>query len=70
MRPRHEFKHDQEYNEYLKIYFTGLAMQGMVANTGTYGNGNDCGSIAKRSVEAADATIKALNEREDENENL
>ena len=32
MKARNEFTTNEEYNEYLRIYFTGLAMQGLLAN--------------------------------------
>ena len=32
MKSRNEFTTNEEYNEYLRIYFSGLAMQGLLAN--------------------------------------
>ena len=32
MKTRNEFTTNEEYNEYLRIYFAGLAMQGLLAN--------------------------------------
>ena len=32
MKSRNEFTTKEEYNEYLRIYFAGLAMQGLLAN--------------------------------------
>ena len=32
MKSRNEFTTTEEYNEYLRIYFAGLAMQGLLAN--------------------------------------
>ena len=32
MKSRNEFTTNEEYNEYLRIYFAGLAMQGLLAN--------------------------------------
>ena len=32
MKARNEFTTNEEYNEYLRIYFAGLAMQGLLAN--------------------------------------
>ena len=33
MKSRNEFTTNEEYNEYLRIYFAGLAMQGMLSNS-------------------------------------
>jgi len=41
-------------------YFAAMAMQGMVTHTGTYGLGNDPGSMATRAVECADALLVEL----------
>ena len=32
MKSRNEFTTNEEYNKYLRIYFAGLAMQGLLAN--------------------------------------
>ena len=32
MKSRNEFTTNEEFNEYLRIYFAGLAMQGLLAN--------------------------------------
>ena len=32
MKSRNEFTTKEEYNEYLRTYFAGLAMQGLLAN--------------------------------------
>ena len=32
MKSRNEFTTNEEYNEYLRIYFAGLAIQGLLAN--------------------------------------
>lgn len=58
MKSRNEFTTNEEYNEYLRIYFTGLAMQGMIANTDTYVQ--DKSVIAKLSIEHADELLKQL----------
>lgn len=31
MKSRNEFTTNEEYNEYLRIYFAGLALQGIIA---------------------------------------
>ena len=58
MKSRNEFTTNEEYNEYLRIYFAGLAMQGMIANTDTYVQ--DKSVIAKLSIEHADELLKQL----------
>ena len=32
MKSRNEFTTNEEYNEYLRIYFSGLALQGLLSN--------------------------------------
>ena len=32
MKSRNEFTTNEEYNEYLRIYFAGLALQGLLSN--------------------------------------
>ena len=32
MKSRNEFTTNEEYNEYLRIYFTGLALQGLISS--------------------------------------
>jgi len=45
----------------IRQHFAAMAMQGLAAYTGTYGQEFNCESIASRSRELADALIKELN---------
>ena len=65
MKSRNEFTTNEEYNEYLRIYFAGLAMQGLLANS--YGGMTSGGSrtfspneISKLAVLHADELLKQL----------
>lgn len=44
----------------MREWFAGLAMQGLVANTGTCGDTGAPHTIASRAVEVADALLKEL----------
>lgn len=67
MKARHEFKHDDEYNEYLRTYFASIAMQGMLANDGlSYSKLTGdafAKSLSRASILAADALITELNKQ-------
>ena len=65
MKSRNEFTTNEEYNEYLRIYFAGLAMQGLLANS--YGGMTSGGSrtfspneISKLAVIHAEELLKQL----------
>ena len=65
MKSRNEFTTNEEYNEYLRIYFTGLAMQGLLANCngGMTSGGNHVFSpngISELAVLHADELLKQL----------
>ena len=63
MKSRNEFTTNEEYNEYLRIYFAGLAMQGLLAlpDKGTYGSFDEAiERICEVSVKFADELLKQL----------
>lgn len=65
MKSRNEFTTKEEYNEYLRIYFAGLAMQGLLANCngGMTSGGNHVFSpngISELAVLHADELLKRL----------
>ena len=65
MKSRNEFTTNEEYNEYLRIYFAGLAMQGLLANCngGMTSGGNHVFSpngISELAVLHADELLKQL----------
>ena len=65
MKSRNEFTTNEEYNEYLRIYFVGLAMQGLLANCngGMTSGGNHVFSpngISELAVLHADELLKQL----------
>ena len=47
-----------EYSEYLRIYYTGLAMQGLIAGGLNGGNAMSQKEIANRAGEIAKMTLK------------
>ena len=47
MKSRNEFTTNEEYNEYLRIYFAGLAMQGLLASN----SGQTAKYIVKKAIE-------------------
>ena len=55
MKSRNEFTTKEEYNEYLRTYFTGLAMQGLLNNTAF-----TVKFIASKSVQIAEELLKQL----------
>lgn len=67
MKSRNEFTTNEEYNEYLRIYFAGLAMQGILSNQsivkGLIFTSGDAYKIAKASIELADELLKQLEEK-------
>ena len=68
MKSRNEFTTTEEYNEYLRIYFAGLAMQGLLANCngGMTSGGNRIFSpngISELAVLHADELLKQLEEK-------
>ena len=65
MKSRNEFTTNEEYNVYLRIYFAGLAMQGLLANCngGMTSGGNHVFSpngISELAVLHADELLKQL----------
>ena len=65
MKSRNEFTTNEEYNEYIRIYFAGLAMQGLLANCngGMTSGGSRTFSpneISKLAVLHADELLKQL----------
>lgn len=58
MKARHEFESEKEYKEYLRKYFAGLAMQGLIAKY----TGQMVGAkgLIPQAVEYADELLKAL----------
>lgn len=65
MKSRNEFTTNEEYNEYLRIYFAGLAMQGFISSPNTYEtDGKEIRTqteIAIFAVDMADELLKQLN---------
>lgn len=61
MKSRYDFKTEQEWLDYLRFYYAGMAMQGMVANCYKEHSDQD---IAQSSVLLADSLIEALNKTE------
>lgn len=61
MKSRYDFKTEQEWLDYLRFYYAGMAMQGMTSNC--YKDHPDQ-HIAESSVLLADALIEALNKTE------
>ena len=65
MKSRNEFTTNEEYNEYLRIYFAGLAMQGLMssftenAENGFYGTKE----VVSTAIEYADELLKQLEEK-------
>ncbi len=63
MKSRSEFKDQKEYEEYLKVYISTKAMQGMLIahyNSMDYNNSADTIELAKASAGCADALINVL----------
>lgn len=63
MKARHEFSTDQEYKDYLKVYISALAMQGLLAAVEYSTNESYQASLKGLPVEAVEYTdglLKAL----------
>ncbi len=61
MKSRNEFTTNEEYNEYLRIYFSGLALQGICSNQEFLKNlTGDSNLITKACIEIADELLKQL----------
>ena len=61
MKSRNEFTTKEEYNEYLRTYFAGLAMQGFCSNQEFLKNLNgDPNLVTKACIEIADELLKQL----------
>ena len=66
MKSRNEFTTNEEYNEYLRIYFAGLALQGLLAlpDKGIYSSFDEAiERICEVSVKFADELLKQLEEK-------
>ena len=66
MKSRNEFTTNEEYNEYLRIYFAGLAMQGLLAlpDKGTFASFDEAIEwMCEVSVKFADELLKQLEEK-------
>ena len=70
MKSRNEFTTTEEYNEYLRIYFAGLAMQGLIAGRWACPDNvpNDVETIVKQAVIHADQLLKQLETSNKENQ--
>ena len=63
MKSRNEFTTNEEYNEYLRIYFAGLAIQGLLSlpDKGTFGSFDEAIEwMCEVSVKFADELLKQL----------
>ena len=66
MKSRNEFTTKEEYNEYLRIYFTGLALQGIIAGRKDELYKIKDGTIkiyVELSIKSADELLKQLEEK-------
>ena len=57
MKSRSEFSSKEEYLNYLRVYYAGLAMQGLVSTVSVHNSDY----LAKISVKVADYLIAELN---------
>ena len=64
MKSRNEFTTNEEYNEYLRIYFAGLAMQGLISTfteKASYGGlGIEIEKTIECAIDYADELLKQL----------
>ena len=63
MKSRNEFTTNEEYNEYLRIYFAGLAMQGLISSCDwnvTFFNKDLIEATSKNAIDLADELLKQL----------
>lgn len=62
MKSRSDFKNAEEYNDYLVIHFSGVAMQGMLANDwqGYAKREDECDNLAYCAVNFAYSLVKQL----------
>ena len=69
MKSRNEFTTNEEYNEYLRICFAGLALQGLISSftekAAIGGCGTEMEATIKCAIDYADELLKQL-----ENENI
>ena len=66
MKSRNEFTTNEEYNEYLRIYFAGLALQGMISNPITVRpkkSDEEFKDFSERAIKYADELLKQLEEK-------
>lgn len=57
MKSRSDFSKEEEYKEYLRAYFSGLAMQTLLNQTGLFSTNADA---CRKAVTVADELIKQL----------
>ncbi len=66
MMPRYKFRSDQDYKEYLKNYYIGLGLQGMLfqnimfAEADDYEEKNDPDYLCHRIVTYADKLVEII----------
>ena len=68
MKARHEFSTEEAWLEYLRFYYAGQAMQGLLVNFnfhGHYANTSEYPMVDRIAVMTADALIKSLNENKE-----
>lgn len=65
MKARHEFESIEAWEEYLRYYYAGQAMHGLLAANQPFveAGGDWNKNVGESSVEFADALIKALNQQ-------
>lgn len=56
MKSTQDFSSHEDYKKYLRTYFAGLAMQGLLASN----DGRESDIIARHSIELADALLDEL----------
>ena len=63
MKSRNEFTTKEEYNEYLRIYFAGLAMQGLISNPNIVRpkkSDKEFKDFSEKAIKYADELLKQL----------
>ena len=53
MKSRNEFTTNEEYNEYIRIYFAGLAMQGLISTFTEKASYGGLGIEIEKTIECA-----------------
>ncbi len=66
MKSKYDFTTEQEWLDYLRAYFAGMAMQGLLSNASitSLEHNNNYNNHANDAVANADALIEALNKTE------